>query len=382
MEKTNSKKHIALFISSLHKGGSERVLVNLAEYFHARSYRVTIVTQYQSDNEYSFNSGITRILSDITGDEGGKGRIANFHRRFQKLRGIWKKQKPDLILSFIGKNNLMAILTSRGLGIPVVVAVRGEPALEYYSGALRLAARTVFGLADGVILQTAGSMDFFPAKIQKKAVILKNPLNPAFIREPYTGEREKQIVAVGRLDANKNHEMIIRAFAGLPDRYREYQLIIYGEGELHQSLRKLSEELGVQERVSLPGPVSDVAEAIYRASVFVLSSYSEGMPNTLLEAMALGLPVISTDCSGGGPRELITDGENGILVKPGDWKNMGENLQKILDNPNYAWRLGESASKMQEKFNPDIINRSWETCLTGMMEHKKRRNEDDMETGC
>lgn len=365
-------RHIVLYISSLSKGGSERVLVNLAEYFKSRGYRVSLVTQYQAGNEYQLSEGITRIYSEITGQEKGKSRILNFYRRFHKLRSIWKTLRPDIILSFIGKNNMMAILTSRLLHIPVVVSVRGEPAEEYYSRPLCLAAKTLFCLADGIVLQTAESMEFFPPAIRNKAVILKNPLNPAFLLPRYEGEREKQIVAVGRVDANKNHEMIIRAFAAVAPKYPEYGLTIYGEGERREALLKLAEELGLSERIRLPGAITDVASAIYKASVFVLSSYSEGMPNTLLEAMALGLPVIATDCPCGGPGELIADGENGLLIQPGDRKKMEEKLQKLLDNPEYARKLGESASKMQKKFNPDIINGVWEAYLKEKMERRKR----------
>lgn len=288
------------------------------------------------------------------------GRISNFYRRFSKLRGIWKKEKPDLILSFIGKNNIMALLTSRFLHIPVVVSVRGEPAEEYYSSGLRTAAKLLFRLADGIVLQTTGSMEFFLEAIQKKAIILKNSLNPAFMKERYEGEREKQIVAVGRVDANKNHEMIIRAFAKIADEYPDYRLTIYGEGELRQSLMKLTEKIGLDGCISLPGSISNVQDALYKASVFVLSSYSEGMPNTLIEAMALGLPVISTDCPCGGPKDLIIHGENGLLIKPGDWEDLVENLQKIIENPDFAEKIGRNAAKLKEELNPDVINRTWE----------------------
>ncbi|TCL59415.1 glycosyltransferase involved in cell wall biosynthesis [Kineothrix alysoides] len=339
------------------------MLVNLAEYFYAQGYRVTIVTQYRSENEYPVSEGIRRVLSDIEGDEIRKSRAVNFCGRFMKLRGIWKREKPDLILSFIGKNNIMAILTSRFLHIPVVVSVRGEPEQEYYSLGLRLAARYVFRLAEGIVLQTKSCLTFFPEAVNKKAIILKNSLNPAFIKESYEGEREKQIVAVGRLDANKNHEMIIRAFAEISDRYPDYKLIIYGEGPLRQKLTEYADDLGLSEQVELPGAISNVAEAIYKASAFILSSYSEGMPNTLLEAMALGIPVISTDCPPGGPRELIVHGENGLLVPPGDWEKLAENLQKLLDNIDYAKKMGRNASKVKEEFNPEIINRAWKNYL-------------------
>lgn len=360
-----------MLIGSLNKGGSERVLVNLAEYFCSRGYGVTVVTQYQAPCEYGISGRIRRVYSEISEEEIGKSRILNFWKRFLKLRGIWKREKPDLILSFIGKNNMMAVLTSRFLGIPTVVSVRGEPKEEYASAALRLAAGILFRLADGVVLQTAASMDFFPAAVRRKAVVLKNSLNPAFMREPYGGEREKRIVAVGRVDANKNHEMVIRAFAEIADRFPDYGLTIYGEGELRPALIKKAEELGLGERICMPGAVSDVADAIYRASVFVLSSYSEGMPNTLMEAMALGIPCVSTDCSGGGPGALIVHGENGMLVEPGNWKEMAENLQKILSDPKLARKIGGNAAKIQKELAPERINASWEEYFCGLYKDRK-----------
>ena len=202
------KKHIAMLIATLNKGGAERVMVNLADYFVGKGYLVTLVTQYRAETEYSLNPKVNRIYSEITEEEISGSRILNFKRRFCKLRNIWKTEKPDVILSFIGKNNMMAILTSGGLHIPVAVSVRGEPGEEYYSRIMRLGARKLFALADGVILQTKQCFDFFPEKVQKKAVILKNPVSKSFFRERYEGEREKTIVSVGRVAA------ALWAFAG------------------------------------------------------------------------------------------------------------------------------------------------------------------------
>ncbi len=145
--------HIAMLIGSLTKGGAERVLVNLADYFVNSGYRVTMVTQYRWEDEYPLNKKVKRVLSDISKEETSKSRIVNFKRRFMKLREIWKSEKPDVILSFIGKNNMMAILTSRFLNIPVAVSVRADPGQEYYNFWMRTLARNLFARADGVILQ-------------------------------------------------------------------------------------------------------------------------------------------------------------------------------------------------------------------------------------
>lgn len=359
--------HIAMLTGSLQKGGSERVLVNLTGYLSEQKNQITMVTTYVREDEYPLPEGVKRVISDITAEETGKSRIGNFIRRFNKLRNIWKTEKPDLILSFIGKNNMMAILTSWGLKIPVVVSVRGEPNQEYYTGWMRFAARHLFARAAGVVLQTRDCMDFFPEKVCKKAVILKNPLNPLFLCPRFDGERNKEIVAVGRVDENKNHTLLIQAFSEIAEQFPDYKLVIYGDGDKRSQLQKLVEDLQLSGQISLPGSISDVKAAIYEASVFVLPSNTEGVPNTLIEAMAMGLTVISTDCPCGGPASLIENGENGILIPVNGKQELKENLQKVLNDLQYATGLGMNATKTGAIYNPREVNREWEQYLEACM---------------
>lgn len=354
---------IALYISSMRKGGAERVIANLAQYLDEKGYHVVLVTTHKAEIEYEVPKTVKRILSEPDEHELQGGRIRNFLTRFRKLRRIWKEEKPDVIVSFIGKNNIMAILTSLGMGIPVAVSVRGEPGEEYYNGLLRFLARNLFYLADGVILQTKLCMEFFPKGVRKKAIILKNPVNPVFFREPYRGEREKTIVAVGRVDENKNHEMLIRAFAGIADEFPEYRLIIYGDGDKRSDLLKLTKELKLEDRISLPGNIDNVADAIYKTRVFVLSSNTEGMPNTLIEAMILGLAVVSTDCPCGGPAELIVHGVNGLLSPVKDVKSMKENLQYILNDLHRADEMAHEATKTSDIYDVNKVYLEWEKYL-------------------
>lgn len=358
--------HIAMLIGALTKGGAERVLVNLADYFVEKGYRVTMVTQYERENEYPLNRKVNRIISDITEEETGRSRLLNFGRRFLKLRKIWKKERPDVILSFIGKNNMMAILTSRFLNIPVAVSVRAEPSEEYYTPLLKWLARHLFARADGVILQTRRCFDFFPAKVRKKAVILKNPISQSFFRERYEGERDKTIVAVGRVDANKNHEMLIRAFAQIAEEFPAYRLIIYGEGELRPCLLDLIKELNLTDRILMPGSIDNVADVIYKSAIFVLPSNTEGTPNTLIEAMIMGLCVVATDCPCGGPADLIENGYNGILTPVMNEKKMKENLQILLNDLQKMEELGKNAAKTADIFRPEIVYGEWEKFLRSL----------------
>ena len=369
MKKEDTKKHIAFYIGSLHKGGAERVFVNLADFFLGEGYQVTMVTQYRypDEEEYALPSGIKRVLSDLNAEELSNSRIVNFYRRVRKLHRIWKIEQPDLVLSCIGKNNFMAIVTTMFTKTRPVVSVVGEAKEEYPNRLMRILANLLFPHAAGVVLQTARTRCFFNKKIQRRAVILPNSLNPDFIKPRYEGEGDKRIVAVGRLDANKNHEMMIRAFAALKDKYPEYTLTIYGEGELRKFLEDLVEQLGISERVFLPGLIPDVARQIERAGLFLLTSYSEGVSNALIEALASGLPVISTDVPSGGTVELITDGENGLIIPAGDGQALEEAMDKLLGDPAYAERLGVEAAKIQKRLAPERVNRLWQEFFDGVM---------------
>ena len=363
--------HIACMISSLIKGGSEHVMCNLADYFVQQGNKVTLVTQYRREDEYPLNPKVKRILSQITEAEMGRNRISNFIRRFQKLRNIWKTEKPDAILVFIGKNNFMALLTAWGLHIPVVVSVRADPNQEYPNRWMRFMARHLFKKAAGVVLQTRECMEFFPKAVKRKSVILHNPVNEVFFENPYEGEREHTIVTVGRIDENKNQALLLRAFALIAADYPDYQIILYGKGDQEENLKQLADNLGIADRVIFAGNVSDVADKIKKAGVFVLTSNTEGMPNALIEAMVLGLPVIATDCPCGGPRDLIEDGVNGILTPVGDVDKMKENLQHILNDLQNALHMGQTARESTAIYREKIVYCEWMEYLLKISGQKK-----------
>ncbi len=355
-------RHIAFYISSLKRGGAERVFSNLAAWFYGRGYRVTVVTPYRYPEEYPLPENVTRVLSDLTEQEMG-GRAGNFFRRLRKLRRICRSLHADVMVSANGKNNLMALCANAFTPTKVVVSVVATPQLEYPTRLTRFLARWLFRFADGVVLQTAAAREFFPAAVQKKSVLLKNSLHPDFLRPRFSGKRQPEIVAVGRLDENKNHRMIVEAFSRVAGRFPDSRLTIYGDGPLREELCSLAESLGVSGRVLLPGAVGDVARRIEKAAVFVLSSQTEGMPNTLLEAMALGLCCISTDCPCGGPAALIRDGENGFLIPVGDTGALAKRLEQALGDPALVDRLGRSACRIQDEYAPERVNGEWESYL-------------------
>ena len=362
---------IALYTSKMNDGGVERTMANIANYMVSCGHEVLVVTTYLNDDEYELDNRIKRIISEPSEEQLTGNRIHNFVTRFTTLRNIWKAEKPDVIFSYLGKNNLMAVATSRWLNIPTGVGVVATPSEEYYTPILEFLAKFLFRFAAGIVLQTKESKGFFPKAVLKKAVILKNPTSEEFDIDRYEGEREKVIVSVGRVDANKNHELIIDAFGNIARDYPDYKLVIYGDGELRQSLINKVERMGLSAQIELPGRINNVADTIKKATVFVLSSQTEGSPNVLIEAMMLGLPVISTDCPCGGPAELITNGVNGVLTPVNDVEKMQDNLQKILSDLQFAEQIGRAASSTRAIYSPKIVLNEWKQFLEGLVNTEK-----------
>lgn len=360
-------KKIVFYTASLAKGGAQRVIVNLAENLVQKGYPVTIVTTGKGEQEYAISDKVNRVYSDITGEEISSSRIRNFVARFRKLRNIWRQEKAGIIVAFIGKNNFMALLTAWGLRIPVITSVRGEPTEEYYNGILRFLSKTLMGFSEGLILQTPDAREYFPKWIQKKSIILQNPLNPDFIDEYYTGERNKEIVSVGRLDSNKNQKLIIDAFCRIAEEFPEVNLILYGEGEDREMLKSYANGTKYAGQIFLPGAIQDVKQRIQKSEIFVLSSNTEGMPNCLLEAMALGVPSISTDCPCGGPRMLMEGKENGILVPVGEAEPMADAMKRLLTDEKLWEKYSKNAYKLTQELHPDKVNGEWENYLLSKM---------------
>lgn len=361
------QKKFVFYINSLIKAGAQRVIINLTESLLSKGHQVVIVTTTIYEPEYDLPKGAKRIFPDITKEEMSNNRIVNFKRRFMKLRNVWKMEKPDVIVSFIGKNNFMAILTAWGLHIPVVTSVRGEPRAEYYSKVQEILAKTLMGKADGLVLQTPDAKAYFPKWIQKKAVILENPLNPEFIDEYYEGKRDNEIVSVGRIDSNKNQKLIVDAFHKIAEEMPDVKLVLYGSGEGKKELEEYVKNSPYKERIFLPGAVSDVKKRIQKAKLFVLSSNTEGMPNALMEALALGIPCVSTDCPCGGPRMLMEGKENGMLVSVGDAGAMAEAMKTILQDEKLWEKYSKNAYKITQSQHPDEINDKWEKYLFSKM---------------
>lgn len=357
------KKTIVFYIATLTRGGAERVIVNLANYFYGQGYQVYMVTLEPEEGLYPMEDGIRKIVLRTRSGGGPAGRLRAAIQRITQVRRLLKETRAMALVSFIGKTNIRAILAGLGTRTKVFVSVRSAPAREYAGGFQRLLARLLFCFADGIIFQSEGAKAFFPRAAQKKSRILCNPLSPEYVREPFLGERKNEIVTVGRMDAVKNHALLIDAFSLVVKKRPEMHLTIYGDGDCMEAVRRQVKELGLAQKVSLPGDTRDIPDKIQDARIFVLSSDFEGMPNAVAEAFALGVTVVSTDCPSGGAGMLVKDGERGLLVPVGDAEKMAAAILRIANDRELEERLRSNAYAFSKTLHPDKINQMWKAFI-------------------
>lgn len=353
-------KTIVFYIATLTRGGAERVMVNLANYFVKQDYRVLILTLEPDEGLYEIDTKVEHRV--LTMPEDG-GRISNAFGRITQVRRVLKEVQADALVSFIGKTNLRAILAGLFTRTKVFVSVRSAPGREYGSGLQRLLARTLFCLADGCIFQTEEARDFFGEAVRKKSRIFYNALSGQCIDKRYTGVRKPEIVTAGRMDQVKNHALLVDAFSLMVKKHPELTLTIYGDGDCMAAVKEQAARLRLTDRINLKGDCRDVPEQMKDAGVFVLSSDFEGMPNAVAEAMALGIPVVSTDCPSGGARALVHDGETGLLVPVRDPERMAAAVLRILDDEALARKLSDNGYAFSLTLHPDRIHGQWQNYI-------------------
>lgn len=351
---------IYLYIDILGGGGAERVMANLANAFASDGYDTTMITSYRVEEEYHLDNGVRRLV--LEEPKLRQSRIRRNVSRIAKLRRICKEGKPDILISFMAESNFRAILATRFLPVKTLISVRNDPCKEYPGKEGAFVGKVLLPMADGCVFQTKDAQQWFPERLQKKSKVIYNAVNEAFYhikRTPVKGE----IVTCGRLVEQKNHALLIEAFSEVAKIHPEAVLKIYGEGVLLEKLQRKIKEMGLSQKVYLMGTSNDVGSVLKTADLFVLSSDYEGMPNALMEALAAGVPCISTDCPCGGPKELFGEELEKNLVKCGDSKQLAELI---------SCRLSENGIGLEEKrraalFLPEVVNAEWEEYIESLI---------------
>lgn len=369
-------RKILFHINSLGKGGAERVLTVLAGYFAQDGYRVSIVTLWRAENEYEVPAGVKRV--NLGDEKVSGGRLALAVRRFTGLRGLIKKENPDIVISFCMKANFRSVFSMLGMRIPLLVSVRSDPQIDYAPH--KFLTKWMERKAAGCVFQTKDAQAFFGERLRKKSRIIWNPIDEKYLpenRESAKGalagggaDRQERgggagdicIITVGRITFEKNQIMLLKAFDRIKDKFPSARVRVYGEGIGGDAWKEMDAYIRQKEivhRVEFMGSSSSLEKEIVNAALFVLPSNYEGMSNALMEAMVMGLPVIATDCPCGGCATLIKEGISGFLVPTGDDEALAEAMERVLSDKKLAEKLSENAGRLSEKVKPLKIYEEW-----------------------
>ena len=354
---------IAFYINTSGRGGAERVIVNLADYFAEEGNRTLIINSYPIEDEYKLSESVERIF--LEDKPSRKSFLKKNLTYVKKLRRILKDEKPDILVSFMAEPNFRSLIAARRLKVKTVISIRNDPKKEYPTFLYRFLAKRLYKGADGIVFQTDEALKFFSEKIRRKSVVIMNSVDPEFFDTEKTAE--DYCVAVGRLTAQKNYPLMIKAFKKVLADFPDKKLLIYGDGELKESLETLIKGEGAEENIIIKGRTDDVPDVLSRAEVFIMTSDYEGMPNALLEAMAAGVPVICTDCPCGGPKTVIEDGINGFLINTGDADALVGKLKLIFSDYGLRRTLSNNAKIQAKNFLPETINARWKEYLENLV---------------
>jgi GalNAc-alpha-(1->4)-GalNAc-alpha-(1->3)-diNAcBac-PP-undecaprenol alpha-1,4-N-acetyl-D-galactosaminyltransferase len=358
---------LTLVIYKMSGGGAQRVLSILANYFTEKGWSITLMT-FDDGSEPSFyelHTSINCRTLSVMRNQGGLLKAVWMHllRPFILRRAIIKS-KPDAVIAFIDLTNILTLVATLGLRIPVIISERVNPAyhsIGCFWSTLRL---LIYRRVSCLVVQTQDALLWFSPSIQKLSRIIPNPIIPVSKAEEKEKEEppQKIIMAMGRLCEQKGFDLLLKAFSRIETQFPEWKLHIWGQGAEKENLKRIRDELGLKERVCFKGMIHDHYKTMQQADIFVLSSRYEGFPNVLGEAMACGIPVVSFNCPSG-PGELIIHEKNGLLVPNINDEELAKEIHRLMENELLAKQLGDEAQKITETFSLEKVMGLWEKLI-------------------
>lgn len=353
--------HIAFLIRSLSPGGAERATTSLANEMHRYGHTVTILCMTGSKSFYDVEDGIIiRYLNMKSAEaESGVKRLLDLWNRSRIIRRIVCQIRPDVLVGMSWMMSVYAALCQGAAATVTVGTERSNPFVLNECFINSMLRRFAAERCSGFVCQTEKARSFFPKRTQKKIRIIQNGVfNPEVYFTSVPNSRDLTVTALGRLDHNKGFDVLLDAFAQVHRSHPQYELLIYGDGELRQALQQQADALQLHDSVRFCGADPMAIHKVAASSVFVLSSRSEGMPNALIEAMAAGVPCVSTRCEMG-PEELIEDGVNGLLVPVDDAGAMSAAICRILENSQLSDSLSSASLMIRNTHDPAAIAGEW-----------------------
>ena len=386
--------NIVFTIKQMAGGGAERVVSILSNSLCQIGFDVTLITTHQHFVDAKWNTVNPKVkiiaLEDVIDNAPNTikktkmlkarflhkmGVYSNEERylvekykvrNYEKIK--WLKhffsQKPrSTVIAFLYDSIYLTLLSVKKSN-RVIISERGDPE-QCLSSKTNLAFfKTMFDKADEMVFQSPDAMQWYRENTSVKGRVIFNPIKPD-LPERFFGERKKKIVNYCRISSQKNLHLLVNAFELFTKEYPNYELFIYGdavgngtEGYI-DSLREAIEQLNCKDNIHILPSQKDIHELIKDYAMFVSSSDFEGMSNSMLEAMAIGLPTICTDCPAGGARAVIKDHENGILVPVNDAHALAKAMKEVAGDPKLAEKLSINGTKLREELSVEKIVNQW-----------------------
>jgi glycosyltransferase involved in cell wall biosynthesis len=365
---------ILLIIGSLQGGGAERVFAWLATDLSTRGHSVTLFTLRAPETDYyDVPEAVSRRVMEYRRfvDSSTISFFVNRFRYWRYLRSLARDEQPDVALSFMDSNNIAAATALIGVSLPLVVAERVHPAHSALGPIERIARPILYRRrATTIVAQTSGIAEWMSAQwgVVNTAVVPNAVIDGPHRWRPMP-DREPQVLAVGRLDHQKAHDVLLRAWAKVQPSAPTWTLRIAGEGPEQADLFRLRDELQLRDSVVFEGRSNRVVDMYQSASVFVLPSRFEGFPNALVEAMANGCAVIASDCPGASS-ELVTDGVDGLMVSVDSIDELAAALRRLIESARLRQELSEAAKSVWQRYTPVSVGDKWEDILYSAAQHR------------
>lgn len=369
---------IFFHIHSLTGGGAERVTASLARHLAEQGHEVGVITVTSKERDfYPLDRQVRRVTLDLADVNRGLGKVTANYRRWLALRRALKAEQPDRLVGMMSASIVLSILAAFGLPTLVYGSERNNLGRKAIGRPWALLRRLVYRFADGHVAQTREAADWLECNTSARNVhVIPNPvvlpipsfppeLTPANVVSP----ERMVILGVGSKPEQKGFDLLVRAFARLAADWPAWDLVILGVDPASDagcgggaSVQQLAEDVGVGQRLHLPGRVGNVADWYQRADLFVLSSRYEGFPNVLLEAMASGCPSIAFDCDTG-PRDVIQHEVNGVLVPAESVGGLANMMARLAATENLRVELGIQAMSVRETFSERRVMALWQRAL-------------------
>ena len=361
---------LLIFIYSMGNGGAERVTANLANYWAAKGWDITIVTLAPvSLNFYELHPAVKSVSLDLASESGNiLAGMWNNTRRVLTLRQTLRQIQPDIAIGMMSTASILLALAAWGLPtLRTIGTERNYPPQQPLGYLWENLRSKSYGLLNAVTALTSEGQNWIKGHTKAtKVMVIPNPVTwPLVGKEPQISPRtfcqtgRQLLLGVGRLDQQKRFDCLIEVFTKLAAKHSNWDLVIVGEGSLREKLERQVRESGFENRIFLPGRAGNVNEWYEQADLFVISSHHEGFPNTLIEAMSYGLAAVSFDCDTG-PRDIIRHELDGLLVPPGDVNALSAALDKIMDDDLLRLEFAKRAVEVRERFSIEKMAGLWE----------------------